>query len=68
MTSTPATAWELARKRRLEPIIDMIRQHHGDTPVMYFYAKAVKMLGGRTSISAISAMTARSRRPPRRRS
>ena len=37
---------ELARKHRLpEPIIDMIRQHHGDTPVMYFYAKAVKMLG-----------------------
>ena len=28
---------ELARKHRLpEPIIDMIRQHHGDTPVMYF--------------------------------
>ena len=37
---------ELARKHRLpEPIIDMIRQHHGDTPIMYFYAKAVKMLG-----------------------
>ncbi|MDO5298998.1 MAG: HDIG domain-containing protein [Clostridia bacterium] len=37
---------ELARKHHLpEPIIDMIRQHHGDTPVMYFYAKAVKMLG-----------------------
>ena len=37
---------ELARKHHLpEPIIDMIRQHHGDTPVMYFYAKAVKQLG-----------------------
>ena len=37
---------ELARKHHLpEPIIDMIRQHHGDTPVMYFYAKAVKMFG-----------------------
>ena len=23
----------------------MIRQHHGDTPVMYFYAKTVKMMG-----------------------
>lgn len=37
---------ELARKHRLpEPIVDMIRQHHGDTPVMYFYAKAVKQGG-----------------------
>lgn len=37
---------ELARKHHLpEPIIDMICQHHGDTPVMYFYAKAVKLLG-----------------------
>ncbi|MGN0996082.1 MAG: HD family phosphohydrolase [Candidatus Ventricola sp.] len=37
---------ELARKHHLpEPIIDMIRQHHGDTPVMYFYAKTVKQLG-----------------------
>ncbi|MDD7175865.1 MAG: HDIG domain-containing protein [Clostridiales bacterium] len=37
---------ELAKKHHLpEPIIDMIRQHHGDTPVMYFYAKAVKQLG-----------------------
>ena len=37
---------ELARKHHLpEAIIDMIRQHHGDTPVMYFYAKSVKMMG-----------------------
>ena len=37
---------ELARKHHLpEPIIDIIRQHHGDTPVMYFYVKAVQMLG-----------------------
>ena len=37
---------ELARRHHLpEPIIDMIRQHHGDTPVMYFSAKAVKMFG-----------------------
>lgn len=37
---------ELARKHHLpEDIIDMIRQHHGDTPVMYFYAKTVKQLG-----------------------
>jgi len=37
---------ELAKKHHLpEAIIDMIRQHHGDTPVMYFYAKTVKQLG-----------------------
>ena len=37
---------ELARKHHLpEAIIDMICQHHGDTPVMYFYAKTVKQMG-----------------------
>ena len=37
---------ELARKHHLpEPLIDMIRQHHGNTAAMYFYAKTVKMLG-----------------------
>ncbi|MBP3427227.1 MAG: HDIG domain-containing protein [Clostridia bacterium] len=37
---------ELARKHHLpESLVDMIRQHHGDTPVMYFYAKTVKLLG-----------------------
>ena len=37
---------ELAQKHHLpEQIVDMIRQHHGDTPVMYFYAKTVKMMG-----------------------
>ena len=37
---------ELARKHHLpDPIIDMIRQHHGNTAAMYFYAKTVKMLG-----------------------
>lgn len=37
---------ELAKKHHLpEPIIDMIKQHHGDTATMYFYAKAVKQAG-----------------------
>ena len=37
---------DLARKHRLpEPIIEMIQQHHGDTPVMYFYAKAIELYG-----------------------
>ena len=37
---------ELAKKHHLpDAIIDMIRQHHGDTPVMYFYAKTAKLVG-----------------------
>ncbi len=37
---------ELAKKHHLpEAIIDMIRQHHGDTPAMYFYVKTVKQMG-----------------------
>jgi len=37
---------ELAKKHHLpDAIIDMICQHHGDTPVMYFYAKTVKQMG-----------------------
>ena len=37
---------ELAKKHHLpDAIIDLILQHHGNTPVMYFYAKAVKQNG-----------------------
>ncbi len=37
---------ELAKKQHLpHQIIDLIQQHHGDTPVMYFYAKAIEKLG-----------------------
>ena len=37
---------ELARKQHLpQQIIDLIQQHHGDTPVMYFYAKAIEKYG-----------------------
>jgi len=33
----------MAQKYRLpEPIVDIIRQHHGDTPVLFFYDKAIK--------------------------
>ena len=46
LTSHTRDGVELARKHHLpEPIVDIIRQHHGDTPVMYFYVKAVQMLG-----------------------
>ena len=57
---------ELAKKHHLpEPIIDMIRQHHGDTPVMSSTRRRSSSSARRTSISLTSAMTARSRRPPR---
>lgn len=33
----------LGQKNHLPPaIVDLIRQHHGDTPVLYFYHKALK--------------------------
>ena len=42
----PRDGVELARKHHLpEMLVDMIRQHHGDTPTMYFYAKTVKLMG-----------------------
>ena len=44
------------KKRRLEkrpePVIDIIRQHHGDCPVMFFYDKALKVKFTRDEDSA----------------
>ena len=42
------------RRRRafLNRSWDIIRQHHGDTPVMYFYDKAKKLYGDQIDISA----------------
>lgn len=41
----------LGQKNRLPaPIIDLIRQHHGDTPVLYFYHKALKAGGEEPNI------------------
>ncbi len=43
----------MAQKERIpQPVIDIIRQHHGDSPVLYFYDKAVKLYGEETDISA----------------
>lgn len=37
---------QLAKKARLPgEVVDIIRQHHGTTPTMYFYAKAQKLYG-----------------------
>ena len=37
---------QLAQKARLPmPVVDIIREHHGDTPVIFFYDKAVKLYG-----------------------
>ena len=44
---------QMAQKARIpEPVVDIIRQHHGDTPVMYFYDKAKKLYGDQVDISA----------------
>ncbi len=41
----------MAQKERIpEPIIDIISQHHGDTPVMYFYNKSIKENDGEANI------------------
>ena len=46
LTEHPRDGAELARKHHLpKQIIDLIEQHHGDTAVMYFYAKAVERFG-----------------------
>lgn len=38
----------LAKAYRLpQAVIDIIAEHHGDTPVMYFYHKALQMAGGK---------------------
>ena len=43
LTAHPRDGVQMAVKHRIpEPILDIIQQHHGDTPVLYFYDKAVK--------------------------
>lgn len=43
LTAHPRDGVELGQKMRLpQAVIDIIAQHHGDTPVLYFYDKAVK--------------------------
>lgn len=48
VTSHTRDGVELAQKYRLPPeIIQVIAEHHGDTPVMYFYNKALETSGGK---------------------
>lgn len=43
---------QMAQKARIpEAVINIIRQHHGDTPVMYFFDKAQKLYGDQVDIA-----------------
>ncbi len=46
LTAHPRDGVELAKKSRIpRAILDIIEQHHGDTPVIYFYDRCVKQNG-----------------------
>ncbi len=46
LTAHPRDGMALAQKSRMpKPILDIIEQHHGDTPVIYFYDRCVKQNG-----------------------
>ena len=51
LTAHPRDGVEMAQKARLPKTIqEIIQQHHGDTPVLYFYDRAVKQ-GGQVDIA-----------------
>lgn len=46
ITAHPRDGVQMARAERIpEQIVDIVRSHHGDTPVMYFYNKSVQENG-----------------------
>ena len=46
VTAHPRDGAALAQKARIpEPVVDIIRQHHGDSVPLWFYDKAVKLYG-----------------------
>ena len=46
LTAHPRDGAAMAQKARIpEPVIDIIRQHHGDSVPLWFYDKAVKLYG-----------------------
>ncbi|MBQ8508155.1 MAG: HDIG domain-containing protein [Clostridia bacterium] len=46
LTAHPRDGAQMAQKERIpSQIVDIIRQHHGDSPVLYFYDKAAKLYG-----------------------
>ncbi len=53
LTAHPRDGAQMAQKERIPaPIVEIIRQHHGDSPVLYFYDKASKLYGEGVDISA----------------
>lgn len=53
LTAHPRDGGQMAQKERIPaPIVDIIRQHHGDSPVLYFYDKASKLYGEDIDISS----------------
>ena len=53
LTAHPRDGAQMAQKERIPaPIVEIIRQHHGDSPVLYFYDKASKLYGEDIDISA----------------
>ena len=53
LTAHPRDGAMMAQKARIpEPVVEIIRQHHGDCPVMFFYDKALKLYGDQVDISA----------------
>lgn len=53
LTAHPRDGAQMAVKQRVPaPVVDIIRQHHGDSLVLYFYDKAVKLYGEDVDISA----------------
>ena len=53
LTAHPRDGAQMALKARLPlPIVDIIRQHHGDSLVLFFYDKAVKLYGDDVDIAA----------------
>lgn len=46
LTAHPRDGAAMAQKERIpEPVLDIIRQHHGDSVPLWFYDKAVKLYG-----------------------
>ena len=53
LTAHTRDGYQMGLKARLpEPILDIIRQHHGDSPMVFFYDKAVKLYGDKVDIAA----------------
>ena len=53
LTAHTRDGYQMGLKARLpEPILDIIRQHHGDSPMVFFYDKAVKLYGDGVDVNA----------------